>query len=241
MTEKLPVLLFQLGEAPEPVKQVFGCYPRWYERAWGGPLQVHDGRARGRLPDPKDFAGIVVTGSRSSLAEVEREPWIDDAADLVKRAHACGTPTFGVCFGHQLVAHAFGARVVRNPKGWEIGSHDVEVNDDGHRDPLFAGLPRRLRVNLTHEDIVDPSSLEGTGLRNLAASSRCHVQVLAVDDHVRTVQFHPEIDGAICRAYIESRRRLLVDQDADALLAGTADSAHGVAVMKNFKTSFVKR
>jgi GMP synthase (glutamine-hydrolysing) len=240
MAEKLPVLLFQLGEAPDPVKRVFGTYPTWYERAWGGPLQVHDGRAAGRSPDPKDFAGIVITGSRSSLAEPPHEPWVDEAADLVRRAHACGTPTLGVCFGHQLVAHAFGARVVRNPKGWEIGSHDIEVNDHGRTDPLFDGLPPRLRVNLTHEDIVDPDSLAGTGLTNLAKSARCDIQVLAVDDHVRTVQFHPEIDGAICRAYILARKQLLADQDPDALLAATVDSAHGVTVMKNFKQRFVK-
>ena len=241
MTEKLPVLLFQLGEAPDPVKRVFGTYPAWYERAWGGPLRVHDGRVPGRTPDPKDFAGIVITGSRSSLAEALREPWMDDAADLVRRAHGCGTPTLGVCFGHQLIAHAFGARVVRNPLGWEIGSHDVEVHDHGRADPLFDELPARLTVNLTHEDIVDQASLAGTPLRNLAASERCAVQVLAVDDHVRAVQFHPEIDGAICRAYILARRRLLQDQDPDALLAATGDSAHGVAVLRNFKRRFVKR
>src|SRR5688572_23870210 len=184
MTEKPPVLLFQLGEAPDPVKRVFGTYPSWYERAWDGPLDVFDARAPGaKAPNPKDYAGIVITGSASSLAEQPRGTWMEDAADFVRPAHACGTPTLGVCFGHQLVGWPFGGRVIENPKGWEIGRHDVEVNGHGGGDRLFDGLPARLRVNLTHRDIIDPESLDGTPLRNLASSERCPVQALAVGEH----------------------------------------------------------
>src|SRR5262245_10089655 len=135
MTEKPPVLLFQLGEAPDPVKKVFGAYPGWYERAWDGPFAVHDGRTAGKPPNPKDYGGIVITGSASSLADTPRPPWMEEAADLVVRAHAAGTPTLGVCFGHQLIGWAFGGRVVENPLGWEIGSHDIDVHDHGRGDP----------------------------------------------------------------------------------------------------------
>jgi GMP synthase (glutamine-hydrolysing) len=238
MTEKPPVLLFQLGQAPEAVRRAFGSYTEWYERAWDGTFHVHDGRQAGRTPNPKDYAGIVITGSAASLAEEPHAPWMMDAADLVRRAHECGTPTLGVCFGHQLVAWAFGARVVQNPRGWEIGSHGIEVNEPGRADRLFEGLGARLRVNLTHRDIVDPASLAGTRLRNLATSERCAVQALAVDDHVRAVQFHPEITGAICKAYILARRHLV--EDAGELLAGAGDSADGVAVLRNFRKHFVR-
>src|SRR6185295_2740183 len=123
MSETLPVLLLQLGEAPEPVRRLHGTYPAWYERAWDGPLQAVDGRT-GRLPNPNHYAGIVITGSPSSLTDGERPEWADEAGALVRKAHDAGIPTLGVCFGHQLIAWAFGARVVRNPHGWEIGSQD---------------------------------------------------------------------------------------------------------------------
>jgi GMP synthase (glutamine-hydrolysing) len=162
---------------------------------------------------------------------------MDDAADLVVRARDAGVPVLGVCFGHQLLGYTFGGRVVRNPLGWEIGSFDVTLSDEGRGDPLFADVPQTLRVNLVHQDMVEvpPTS----GLRVLAANAKTPIQALAVGDHVRGVQFHPEITGTILRGYIDARRALLADQDADALIAAAGDSAHGVAVLRAFRERFL--
>jgi GMP synthase (glutamine-hydrolysing) len=229
----LPVLLLQLGEPPEAVRQLHGRFASWYERAYGEALAVHDGRA-GRPPvDPRDFAGILVTGSSASLKRPE--PWMDDAADLVLRAAERGVALLGICFGHQLIGRAFGGAVVRNPDGWEIGTADVDVTDEGRADPLFADLPARLRVNLTHEDHVEP----GGALRVLATNAHTPIQAVAAGDHVRGVQFHPEITGAIMKTYIAARRPVLVGRDPDALIAGARDCPDGLAVIRNFRRAFV--
>lgn len=191
-----------------------------------------DGREPGVKVDVRAFAGVVITGSPASLVDGERPGFADGAAALVHAAHDAGTPTFGVCFGHQLVGWAFGARVTENPRGWEIGSHDVELTPEGRADPLFAGLAPTLRVNLTHRDEV---TLPPPALRVLARNERCGVQALAVGDHVRGVQFHPEISGPIVRAYAEARRELLVGQDVDAITRGASDSPDGVAVFRAFR------
>lgn len=38
---------------------------------------------------------------------------------------------FGICFGHQIVARAFGGEVVKNGLGWEIGVRRVELSELG--------------------------------------------------------------------------------------------------------------
>ena len=227
-----PVVLFQLGEAPPPVADVHGTYATWFERAWGGPLVVVDGRAPGARVDVRGAAGIVVTGSPASLVDGERAPFADGAAAMVHAAHDAGTPVLGVCFGHQLLAWAFGGRVVVNPRGWEIGTHHVDVTDEGATDPLFAGVARRLRVNLTHRDeVVDLPA----AIRVLATNPWTGVQALAIGEHLRGIQFHPEITGPIVRAYAEARRGLLVDQDVEALLASACDAPDAIAVLRAFR------
>jgi GMP synthase (glutamine-hydrolysing) len=175
----------------------------------------------------------VVTGSAASLTRVE--PWMEDAAALVVRAHDVGVPVLGVCFGHQLVAHAFGGAIVENPAGWEMGTFDVTVDPAALADPLLFGLGPTLRVNLVHRDAVVPSP----ALRVLGRSERTAVQILAVGDHVRGIQFHPEITGSILVGYLDARRALLTRDDPDQLIAGVRDCPDGVAVLANFKKRFV--
>jgi GMP synthase (glutamine-hydrolysing) len=226
-----PVLLLQLGEAPDPVRAAHGTYAAWFERTWDGPLTLHDARAGGRSPDPRDYAGVVVTGSARSL--VEPEPWMDDAADHVRRAHDLGVPVIGVCFGHQLIGYAFGGRVRRNPTGWEVGTCPITLTDAGARDPLFAGLPPTFDANFTHEDDIDPASLPGVALATNAATP---VQAIAVGETTRGVQFHPEFDGAILTSYVGARRELY-----GPAAAAARDTPDGVRVMLNFRRHFVDR
>jgi GMP synthase (glutamine-hydrolysing) len=231
-----PVLLLQLGEAPEVVVRVHGTFSSWYERAFAERLHIHDGRPGGRGPEPRDFAGMIITGSSASLSRPE--PWMDDACDLVVRAADAGVPVLGVCFGHQLVGRAFGAAVTKNPRGWEIGTGEVGLTDAGRRDPLFTGLAPTLRVNLTHEDHVEPGAAE---LEALAGNAHTPLQAVAAGPHVRGIQFHPEMTGAIIRSYIAARRPVLTGLDPDALSARAADCPDGIAIFANFRRAFVAR
>jgi GMP synthase (glutamine-hydrolysing) len=227
-----PAALLLLGDTPPLVPGGPPAYVAWYERVWGGPLTRIDGRGGRPLPHPRGFAGVLVSGSYRSLAAPE--PWMDAAAEFVLRASEAGTPLLGICFGHQLVGYAFGARVISNPRGWELGTHAIRLNAAGRADPLFAGLGDELRVNLSHRDVIDPASLPADGrVRVLAGNATTAVQALAVGEHVRGVQFHPEQDAAILSA-----------NAAKVGVAPTApitDSPDGDAVVANFRRRFVER
>ena len=53
-----------------------------------------------------------------------------------------GIPTLGICYGHQLLAHALGGEVGDNPNGREFGTVTVELTAEAADDPLLGGLPR---------------------------------------------------------------------------------------------------
>lgn len=80
----------------------------------------------GELPQSTtECAAWIGTGSRYSV--YDDEPWIHGYAALVRRFHAESTRFVGVCFGQQMLGHALGGRVTRNPAGWCIGVHQFTV------------------------------------------------------------------------------------------------------------------
>ncbi len=64
-------------------------------------------------------------------------------------------PILGVCLGHQAIAQAFGARVVRARKVMHGKTSAIEHRDGG----VFAGLNHPLTVTRYHSLIVESGSL----------------------------------------------------------------------------------
>jgi GMP synthase (glutamine-hydrolysing) len=229
------VLLFVLGEAPQAMKAQHGCYHQWFEAAYDARLTVVDGRGGGRAPDARDYSGVIVSGSPATLCAPER--WMDEAAELIHGCRKVGVPLLGVCFGHQLLGYALGGRIVKNPAGWEVGTCEIELNEHGQREPIFAGVPARARVNLTHLDIIEPAS-RPSDLRVLARNAATDIQAAGVDDFLWGVQFHPEITGTIMRGYLHARRPLLEEHDqhdCDELHENADDCPDGLRVLTNFR------
>jgi GMP synthase (glutamine-hydrolysing) len=231
------ILLYKTGEtAPELVRDI-GDYELWFARVMGDgvELELHLAFNEPRHHNLRSYDGMVITGSPRSL--VAPEPWMDDAAATVREAGDAGVPVLGVCFGHQLVGYAYGGQVRRNPNGWEVGTVEVELTDEGKRDALFAGLRPRLCVNQSHQDEVADLGRA----RRLATGTRTSNQAIAVGDHVRGVQFHPEMDGVVVRRLIEHRRLVLSGdgETVDEMLARTVDTPDAEAVLRNFVRYFV--
>ncbi len=107
--------------------------------------------------------------------------------DVVQSVHR-SIPVLGVCLGHQAVAAAFGARVIRAPQPMH-GMTSVITHD---RADLFAGVPCPLTVGRYHSLIVDRGNLPDC-LRITAESNDGLIMALQHRDWpVFGVQFHPE-------------------------------------------------
>jgi GMP synthase-like glutamine amidotransferase len=75
-----------------------------------------------------DYDAILVTGSPCSVHD--DYDWIARLIELVRDAHHCRLRIVGSCFGHQLLARAFGGDVGHNENGWVIGNYPVHISGD---------------------------------------------------------------------------------------------------------------
>jgi GMP synthase (glutamine-hydrolysing) len=196
--------------------------------SWPGPYRDVDLRTGEALPDPREVSAVVVTGSASSITE--RVPWMLRGEEYLRVLVAKDVPTFGICFGHQMLGAALGGEVARNSRGREIGTVDLEVIG---RDELVDGLPAPLRANTTHLDTVQrlPS-----GAIVLARTEREPHAAVRFAKNAWGVQFHPEMDADVVRGYVESRRDVLSAEGftPDELLRTADDALAGKTTLARF-------
>ena len=97
------------------------------------------------VPDAGQFDVLVMMGGPMSVNEEERYPFIRTEVKLVKEFIASGKRVLGVCLGAQIMAKALGAKVYVGPQK-EIGWYDIELTEDGIRDPLMNKLAMHPRA-----------------------------------------------------------------------------------------------
>src|SRR4051794_36622829 len=83
----------------------------------------------GVLPSsPDECDGWLAGGSRFSV--YDDRPWIHSTSAFVRKVRDAGAPYVGICFGHQLLAHALGGRTEKASVGWGVGAIDTNYESD---------------------------------------------------------------------------------------------------------------
>jgi len=129
--------------------------------------------------------GLVLSGGPASVTAPEAPPY---NPAILKQP----IPTLGLCYGHQLMAHALGGRVGSAGKG-EYGIAYLEILRDCR---LFEGLGRREQVWMSHGDSV----LEAPpGFEVTARTEACPIAAMqARQEAYFGLQFHPEVKDTPC-------------------------------------------
>lgn len=171
---------------------------------------------------------MIVTGSSASVTD--REPWVVETEARLAAQVASNTPVFGICFGHQLLGQALGGRVVKNPRGRQIGTVEAQVSGD---DPLFAGSSLPFRANTSHRDVLAELP---PGARSVGTTPLDPHAFVRFGERAFGAQVHPEFDALTMRAYVEERREILAGEgfEVDALLGRVQDAEASAAVLARF-------
>jgi GMP synthase - Glutamine amidotransferase domain len=230
----LPVLIIHTGDPDAEGLARFGSYAEQLRRAAGLAAQavhtvaVHRGET---LPDADRYAAALITGSPAMVTD--RAPWSEDAARWLADAVPRGLPVFGVCYGHQLLAHALGGVVADNPRGREVGTQTVTLAPGARQDPLLADAPDAFPGQMQHaQSVIAPPP----GARVLAASAMDPHQMLRYGPHAVSVQFHPEFDEAVTRADLQRHagRYRAMGMDIEALARSVRPSPYAAQLVRRF-------
>lgn len=174
-------------------------------------VEVDEGE---HVPDPQQFAGIVVMGGPMGAYETSRYPWLVPELDALRGALTSDVPCWGVCLGAQLLAAALDAKVYPGPRP-EVGVGEVHLTAAATDDPVFGGAPARFRTLQWHGDTFDVPD----GAVLLASSDAYPHQAFAYGRSYG-LQFHLEVSPALAEEWAR------VPAYAEAL-----DQVHGAGAM----------
>lgn len=97
-------------------------------------------------------------------------------------------PILGVCLGHQAIAQAFGATIVRAEKVMHGKTSAITHNNSG----VFNGLNNPLTVTRYHSLVIDPATLPDCFDVTAWTDKREIMGIRHRELELEGVQFHPE-------------------------------------------------
>jgi len=230
-----PILIVKTGGTYPDMAVRWGDFEEMFIRRLdpaSGPIETIRPFAGDPLPALPSLAGVIVTGSHDMVTE--RHPWSEKTADWIRQAVEVQVPVLGVCYGHQLLAHALGGVVGDNPKGKEFGTVAIQCSHQAAHDTLFKGLPDTFFAQACHSQSVLKLP---SGATLLASSAMDPHHAFVVGDCAWGVQFHPEFDAEVVQAYIRRFSEDLAAQGADVehVLSGVRETPRSEELLRRFQ------
>ena len=138
------------------------------------------------FPERNSFDGVIVSGSEKGV--YDDCEWMQPLKEYLQSLMQARVPIFGICFGHQVMAEAFGGKAEESSHGFVVGIQKYTEND--HSYSAYA---------MHRDQVVQvPESATVT-----ASSSYCPIAALSYEFPARSVQFHPEFKTPLVTEAIE--------------------------------------
>lgn len=160
------------------------CFNR-LQRETAKNLSYHNFPAQGirSLVLEEGIEALIILGSHSNVGD--GSSWHGPLVDFTLNQLEKKTPVFGICFGHQLMAHTFGSSLTRNPKEKTLeGLRSFELSED-----VF-GLREKLNFFTAHNYQIQKLSDQ---LRVIGGCSESPFEMIAHNSlPYWSCQSHPE-------------------------------------------------
>lgn len=242
----LRVGLLQCDDVEESVHHIFGNYYQMFADAFrcvDPTINLVQIRCdHGELPDsPHEFDAFVISGSKCGVYESQQ--WILALQDFVGECYAARKKTVGICFGHQLIAHALGGETRKAEVGWGFGVHRASINGlppwmKNNNDEVYGHDIYDSEIDLAAYNLVvvhqDQIVTLPPGFRRIAHNEFCPMSMIIDGDAESAtmlgLQGHPEFTKKYCKHLLMQRKDKLTDEQYRRALES----------LKNFNTDSEK-
>ena len=203
------VAILETGVPPAGLDATYGTYADMF-----ADLLASEGRAfkvfktlAGELPEQAEtLKGVVITGSPAGV--YESDPWIVGLIDWLQALNA-QIPVVGICFGHQIMAQAWGGHVEKSHKGWGVGLHEYEVQAHDLWQELAGKGASSIACAVTHQDQVVKKPENAILLAGSEFTP--HGALYYTDRKGLSFQCHPEFCEDFASDLLISRRGIRID------------------------------
>lgn len=215
MSQSLTIAILECDCLAPELQRDFGTYPQMMARLLNqvsGAVECQTWQAiDGDLPAYDSADGFIVMGSQYGV--YDRLPWMLALEDWIRGCVRAHKALVGICFGHQIIAHALGGRVEKSDKGWGIG---VSTTCNHLSQPWQTPVLDQVHLLVSHQDqVVTPPAASQVVLSN----DFCQYSALLIGESTLTFQGHPEFIPEYSRVLMERRRARIGDACVDAALA----------------------
>ncbi|WP_419770025.1 MAG: glutamine amidotransferase [Candidatus Marinarcus sp.] len=216
----------------------YGDFDQWIMNGLKGvssKIKVVDIQSHEPLPQLHECAGVIISGSHSMVTE--QEPWSIKLQEWIVELFNESIPMLGICYGHQLIAQSLGGVCGYHPNGMEIGTVEIELNNEGINDILFLGCKQRFLAHTVHSQTVLKLPTDAI---NLAYNQHDAHHAFKVGEWCWGVQFHPEYTTEIMASYIQevSKEKKLA---SEVLLQNVQKTPYANTLLEQFGKIVEKR
>ena len=167
-------------------------------------LKIYDVTLNNYPSDMDECDGYLITGSKLSVYDDVR--WIRDLEQYIRVLNEQKKFLLGVCFGHQLIAKALGGEVCKAEIGWVTGLQSYTFH---HNFPWLSDLNQDVKLIHSHQDQITKLPDQAT---LVASSKNVPIAMYYIDDHIMSIQGHPEFTNEYAYDVVCKRRDIIGEE-----------------------------
>ncbi len=169
--------------------------------------------------DINECDAYLITGSKHN--SYDEDPWIVVLKDYIRTLIEQDKKLLGICFGHQVIAHALGGLAAKSDKGWGVGIYNSQITPNLDL-PWLIDHSIQFKLLVSHQDQV---LMLPKGATLLASNPFCPNAAYFIQDKVLCFQGHPEFTTDYAKELMKSRKDVIAEEVYSQALSSFANAA----------------